>query len=497
MLKFLQKSQGALVAILFFALYAYTAQRGLSWQDSGLHQLRIFYRETESPFGLACAHPLYIIVSHFLGGLIGQLFSIEIPNAVNILSGFWMALALFVVHRIVLRVTGSRMGALNAMLALGGAHIVWWLSTIAESYTMVLFFLACEIDCVLRFLDDDRPFCSLTGVAIASGFGFATHNLALLSLPVSLIFIIRHAYEKRRRVSYADFWGTVVWFVVVWVSCARPILSLAINEYLSLGSFQQVLQSLLFGDYKSDVTAIGFVPSKRMAVNLLMAAFSLCNFAIVFAFVKSVRSLCFSKVKFSFSQWYLLTVFLVHFIFFVRYPIADQVLFALPSLMIAVLLLAKRIAELRRGYLLAVYSLLTMVCFPLLADNVLHLPIVSEKIIAVKGRTLPFRDEIRYWTLPWKHNETSAEDFAYTAVAIMDEVGGSLYVDSTSAPPVMFAMMERTVPWRLYTPWTDCSQFIRDAKRGEENLYATTPQEGYCPVDALESGAVKAVIPFE
>ena len=45
------------------------------------------------------------------------------------------------------------------------------------------------------------------------------------------------------------------------------------------------------------------------------------------------------------------------------------------------------------------------------------------------------RDEIRYWIIPWKHNEKSAENWA---TAVMNNVpeGSTIYTDSTTRYPL-------------------------------------------------------------
>jgi hypothetical protein len=64
-------------------------------------------------------------------------------------------------------------------------------------------------------------------------------------------------------------------------------------------------------------------------------------------------------------------------------------------------------------------------------------PILTALDLDVKReRILPFRDETRYWIVPWKHTECSAETFARAA---LQEAGpnGIIICDSTSYYPLL------------------------------------------------------------
>ena len=54
------KALWLLTAGVFAVLYVATAQRGVSWQDSGMFQFRVWRGDYYGDLGLALAHPLYI-----------------------------------------------------------------------------------------------------------------------------------------------------------------------------------------------------------------------------------------------------------------------------------------------------------------------------------------------------------------------------------------------------------------------------------------------------
>ena len=80
----------ALLVVGFAVLYVFTAQRGVSWGDSGVFQLRILGNDQAGSSGLALAHPLFVATAHFLSRLVPEPFRVWSMNAI---CGIWGALA--------------------------------------------------------------------------------------------------------------------------------------------------------------------------------------------------------------------------------------------------------------------------------------------------------------------------------------------------------------------------------------------------------------------
>ncbi|MBS3820411.1 MAG: DUF2723 domain-containing protein, partial [Phycisphaerae bacterium] len=167
------------IVLLATAGYLATAQRTVSWQDSGEFQWRCLSGDLEGTMGLARAHPLYIAV----GSVIARLAGPAMPLALNAFSGLGMAVALATFAAVACRLSGSRLAAVMMAALLGLAHTAWWLSTIAEVYTWSLAALAGEVYLLLRLLE--RPnWRWLSLLALVNGLGLCVHNFALLGLPV-------------------------------------------------------------------------------------------------------------------------------------------------------------------------------------------------------------------------------------------------------------------------------------------------------------------------
>lgn len=112
----------AAVFVVFFALYAATAQRGVSWQDSGEFQYRVLAGDYVWHSGIARAHPLYILMARGFVRLFPQSACFY---AINLFSGVGLALGLALLSASVMALTRSvRASVLSAaVLGLSLIHI--------------------------------------------------------------------------------------------------------------------------------------------------------------------------------------------------------------------------------------------------------------------------------------------------------------------------------------------------------------------------------------
>lgn len=484
--------------LAFFALYALTAQRGACWQDSGVFQWRIHYLDLVGVAGLSSAHPLYIRAGWIFSRIVSGFTAIGRETAVSLMSAFWSALALCAVAASAFRLTRSRTIAIAVATTLGCAHMTWWLSTIAESYTFSMCMLAFETLCVIHALTSEYPRKAIAGAMFFSGAGFAVHNLSLLSLPATACAII-HAISKERRhadpspARTANMFITVAIAIASWCVGALPVLKLVAGEIAEGTPVAVAIRDMLFGNYGDEVLGRSAISPRITAANLALAAMSFaspCLIVAAFSLRNRLKHLNWRKI--TPEMLYVAVLLVFHLGFFVRYRIADQALFVLPTLLFATLLLSRLLVGRRDLKLLVVATVACAILVPLAANAILHAPVLKQRVMAAKSRQLPYRDEIRYWILPWKHNEDSAERFAREAIKRMDATGGSLYADSTSAPPLMLRLDNRERDWRLFTPWNDFSAFCAEAKAGHRVLAVTTIR-GYCPDEALATDNVKGL----
>ncbi len=120
-------------------------------------------------------------------------------------------------------------------------------------------------------------------------------------------------------------------------------------------------------------------------------------------------------------------------------------------------------------------------------------PAVARRLApALTVERFPFRDEARYWTIPWKHNERSAELFAAKALA---EAGpdGVLWPDSTSRHPLLLVKQRDGLApgvWIVHPgnplPNYEAAPNVFKAVLNGRNLYVCGHERIMLPADEIE-----------
>jgi hypothetical protein len=456
-------------------LYAATAQRGVSWQDSGEFQYRVLVHDYFWISGIARAHPGYIAGA--------ELFSSLFPAscrfyALNLFSGLGMAVALLLLARILFQLPLKASTVIVAVLTLGLSHMAWWMSTIAEVYTWSIALLMAEVLCLLNIcnLKDDKASSLVNAwatLALINGFHASLHNFAFLNLPVYAILFVYLQFRKRALQSaYLLFASTCSWLIG-----ACLLVTLFQIEWNTTHSFVATLKSLLFGREFEDVVAGTRAINWPLAkMNLALASISLLNPAWLFACLAGRtlnKQACFKMA--------LLGLTLIHGVFWVRYFVPDQATFILPSLALLAIWVGIGLdsVTLHRKQLTTVCAviLLSSIATPLLIHQFLQAKQGGVK----RARELPFRNESSYWLFPWKHNEQSAARFVKHVCAILKE-GDVLIADNTAAGPIMAAQAAGLLTSNIrviafFTGETD-EELVQLIKT-KERVYIVSPVAGY------------------
>ncbi|MCD4823294.1 MAG: DUF2723 domain-containing protein [Phycisphaerae bacterium] len=408
------------VAAVFCLLYVATAQRSVNWQDSGDRQWRCLVGDYHGDMGLSSGHPLFIVVGHG----IAQIAPLQhLPFILTILSGIGMAVAVANIAALGTRLTGRKWIGLLGAATLGICHTAWWLSTVTEVYTWSVAGFTVELYLLVALLHRPR-WGTLAALAGFCGLGLCVHNFALLAMPV--YFCVAVVLIFRRRL---PAWSLVT-AGVAYLLGAGLYIGMTAELAVRTGDLWGAIGSALMGKFSREVLNLSG-SSKNWKANFLLVGMNFVNLLLPLAIVGwfAMRRRLGGGLAAALGA-----ITVIHVGFFVRYPIPDQFTFFLPSLVmivIAAMIGMAALADRSRRWQVGVVglSLLFLVIGPIFYA-------VAPRLAGPRGQRFPFRDESRYWLMPWKHNEHSARDFALAALA---EAGpnGVILPDNTSRYPLL------------------------------------------------------------
>lgn len=416
-----------------------------------MFQRRVLENDYEGKLGLALAHPLYIAAGRGLLALpIG-----EFTTRLNFFSGLGMAVALANLMGVATLLTGRRWIGLAVAGMLGVCHTTWWLSTIAEVYTWSVAGLTGELWLLVLLVR--RPnWRTLAGLALVSGVGLTIHNFALLPLPVYLVAAL---VLIRKRLLPA--WSLAA-AGGAWCLGASSYLVMIAREAIETASLGGAIKSALVGDYSEQVLNVAAV-SSHAGENVALIAMNFVSFLAPLALVGFVtlRRRAGTGVAAALGA-----ITVIHVAFVARYNVPDQFTFLLPTLVMTALAAAVGLAALadrtRRWRIAAIAACgLSIVLPPVVYGVAPELAGAAGVTIAERQR---FRDELRYWLVPWKHNEDSAQRFARGAIE-QASPDGVIFTDSTAGEPMQVILQGRA----------ETSAVAICLPKGELALYESNP----------------------
>jgi len=308
------------------------------------------------------------------------------------------------------------------------SHTPWWLATIPEVYTWQLACFTGELLLLIRMLH--RPSCrTAMFLFFLNGLDLSMHNLALLPLPV---YIAATAWLLNRTLIPRSCAAALI---ASYLIGASPFLWLTIRQAIMHGSIADAVRSALFGDYLHAVGNMRLLGTYT-GINAALVSLNCANIIIPCALVGWSG---FPRMLGKRTATALGAITVIEFLFAIRYPVPDQFTFFLPTLAVCAVaasigmaILIKKSNTWKRCVIGGcILSMLLPPCLYAVIPRAAH----AMGFAIHRPRELPFRDELRYWIVPWKHNERSAELFARTALAEAAP-DGIIVCDSTSRYPL-------------------------------------------------------------
>ncbi len=475
----------AAMGVLACVLYALTAQRGVSWQDSGEFQYKFLTHAYtwDVGSGLARLHPTYILITRAIAACLPF---VPTPYVYALSSGIGMAVALCALSLTIYILTKSYPAACVAVVLLGGAQMAWWLSAVAEVYTWSLAFFMLELACLSVCLKR-KQFVWFLGVLFFNGCHFGVHNFALLNLPVYAYIFLAYCRLSAWR------WGACA---AVWCLGAVPILIPIIRYAAETHSVGAVIQSVLFGNYfQGKVLNLDVRNGTLWLSNMALSCCSLfnpCWLYAVFALVtvtwrRRGAPTAFGLVNNASLYGSLLALTGIHFVFWFRYNVPDQATFILPTLGMLAVWAGIGAAQVFKNRRLFPLSVAVSIGFSVMAPIIFCR--VAERYVPPRPRVLPFRDEFAYWAYPWKQNEVSAERFIAAVAKQVYPENMVLWVDTTAIMPLKVAQAQGRLPasWSFLTAWQNFSptEIERRLRESPNGGYVLSPIPNYAPERVL------------
>jgi len=407
-----------------------------------MFQWRILTDDYIGNHGLALAHPLYIAIGKiFLLLPLGQ-----VPAKLNSTSGIGMAIALANLMILATGITGRQWIGFVTAAMVSMMHTVWWLATIAEVYTWHAALFTTELIALVQLIKKPR-WETATILFFFNGINLSIHNLALLTLPIHAATVIILLLKKTIP------FKSIVAACLAYGSGASFFLILMFYQIVHSGDIMRAVKSALFGSaYFSAVVAINPF-GKYFKINAALITLNFTSAILPLAMVGWFHM--YRRIG-GFLTAILAAITSIELVFAIRYPVPDQFTFFLPSLIMIAVASSVGISSLaskssRWHHMVMGACLCSLLISPIFYAGAPYLAL-KMGINVHRARELPFRDEMRYWIVPWKHNERSAELFARAALGEAGE-RGIIVCDGTSLYPLKITQLleQRAPEVTLYT----------------------------------------------
>lgn len=479
----LPSASRGLVWIAAFAvsgtLYLATMAPGLLWGDSADAQYRVLTGALTDSRDLARAHVSYYLVARAMRAVTGM-DAARCANVIAALAGAATVANMAVVFTILLR---RRAAWVAATLMLLLSHTLWQMSCGAEVVTFSTMCLSAELACVIRYLQTRRKGLLFTA-GFVNGFGWTTHNLALLTWPAYLVLVWR-----MRKDAQLPSGGTMLSTVIAWILGAAPLLVLAGSAFAETGDVAATIRSLLVGIYARSV----FNSHVGGGMALRVVAYLVLNFPTPLLLLVPAGwwTLRRSAAR---GVWVFLTVAgATYAVFGARYKVADQYTFMVHAYLFLVVFAGvglDRLITVRRSRIIPSAAILLAFVAPLLYAVAPSLVRSSPKLAArLPARELPYRDPLTWFIQPWRYGNNGADQYAREVLNALPQ-DAVLFADTTVRRPMFYLQAAESLrndvrlgreAQRAVHKDRELDTQAIDRLIADGNLFSTTNDRDYVP----------------
>jgi hypothetical protein len=447
-----------------------------------MYQYRILHNDIEGRLGLALAHPLY----HLIGIAVKHIPLGEFTHRVNLISAVAGAFAvanLFLLLRLWL---GVNLPAVLAAVTFGLCWTTWQFSSIAETYMLYIALFMAELTVLFLYVGR-RQVRFLYLLALFNGLAVADHMWGSIAFVCYVVFLV--VLAVRRKVGMKCL-GVCV---LLWVVGALPYEYLIIRNLIESGDLSGTLASALFGNSWRGAVLNASLSARLIKENLI---FIMYNFSTPNALLCLPGLYALGRVAPSKGYRYvLLSLLVMFFLFAFRYTVPDRYAFFLPFYSLVCILIGvgfKWFFTFPAGrslrYMVFAFTLVPVGIYAAAPPAAKH----AGFVLPVK-RTIPYRDDYKWFFRPWKTNCTGPDKFA-EAVFNTVEDDAIVYADGTTVYPLLLSQELKATgqtvrivsshPNRQNPVVLNADTLADIIKAGP--VYVVTPLPGYCPQFMLE-----------
>lgn len=419
-------SSFTLCVVLFFTsmcLYFFSLGPTFSWGDhADLPHRAVDW--TDDTFYFARTYWLYrLIAQPFLLLPIG-----DIAYRLNLMTAVFGAATVATVGFIVYQRTRCQWSASLAALSLAVSHTLWFLSVIAEVYTLAAFLLTLVIAAGLHLANQEKPSLkALAGFGFLIGLFLSHHFAALLIGPASALLMLRFLKQPR----------ALVTVILAFLIGASPFLVQFGQTWFNY-SWAGIVDTF-------QTNQLGFYRSNAARESVLFGAYLFYQFPVI-GFATGCGWLLLSPKLAQKRDLYLLAVMATFLVWGVTNPIPDKFnayVFFYPLFAIVIGFGLHRMNQtLRDTAFTQIPSIKHSFAVMLIGGPILLyslVPAVSEVIgiDLVNARTCPQRDNNRYFLQPWKRKDFGARIYAEETLATAAP-NSVIIVDYTLWRPLLY-----------------------------------------------------------
>jgi hypothetical protein len=460
------------------ALYIATMAPTVLWQDSGMYQYRILHNDIEGNLGLALSHPLY----HMIGIAFKAVPLGDMAWRVNLISAIAAAVAAANIFLLLRMWFGRYLPAVVGAMTMAFSHTVWQHAAIAEVYTLHAAFLTTELVLIYCYFKYRRT-GYLYWVALVSGLAISNHMFETLSMACYFFLLAWLLYTRQVR------FRQVVIMAGLWIVGALPYEYLIVNNYMQTGDLAGTISSALFGKNFGGAVLNTQVTPRIVKENIMLFAMNYPTPNVLFFFAGLYFAFKYAPCR----AWAVLLIAMtaVFYIFAFRYTVPDRYAFFISFYCMVPIFVGagfNAVPEKFRkpaGAAAIVLSLLPIAVY-------YYLPYAAQKMHVNLGtkRTIPYRDDYKYFLRPWQCGNYGAQRFASES---LNEAGRDsfIYADGTTVYALLYMQQVKGVRPDVkiiasHGSVRNMEQFDIDEIMKSHPVYVVSPVKGYIPQDWLD-----------